>query len=382
MTCFVAWHAPMRWWGVCLAFVAAIGCGNSTRPFAAVEALCASWCENPRHGASCCRDADCGQACIDDCVQNTEDSSCGNEFIAARLCQLAAVCNDFSYECRDALETYWVCVNRQEAPQLCESVASLCEVGRGECIDAFDLEPWCALSWWSIATCIDEQAKNSCAACTGTVSSLPGCDLPAGRTRENYGEDPPGCLTLDPPPDGCGTRCPSGNDEDCASATHCSDRNLCEADCISGDDCSSDEICVDRGRCFAAPNCVDLPSPPPGCGALCPGRDDTECEMQTYCGDDGLCEADCTRDTECAPEQICTLRGRCLPRPNCLDLRVKPFGCGEPCPSGRDTDCGPEWLSETFCSSTGLCDAECFLNRDCGEEEVCSDGRCQPFPTQ
>ena len=359
-----------------LALVALLGCGESVSSSA--ETLCENWCLNAAGGHSCCSGSDCGQDCVNDCIANGTDPSCGTELLTLRECQLGAVCNDYVGDCAESWDVYRVCANRRQAPQLCESVAALCEVGQVECVKAFDLEPYCALNWWSFATCIDEQVKNSCAACARTVSSFPECDLPAGQTLENYEGNPPGCLELTPRPEGCGTRCPSGGDEDCTAATYCSARNLCEADCVARNDCADDEICGDDARCVSAPNCVYLPSPPPGCGRSCAGGADTECEMQTYCSDDGLCEADCTRDSECALEEICTLRGRCLPAPNCLDLSFRLLGCAEPCPSGQDAECG----FETFCSATGLCDAECALTRDCPDDELCNAGRCEPLPLQ
>jgi len=112
-----------------------------------------------------------------------------------------------------------------------------------------------------------------------------------------------------------------------------------------------------------------------------------ECESDEQCGEDRTCQpsgrclsgSPCDTDQDCTPRKRCSDRGECVDRSQCLV--DDDCGEGEICFNGRctrsaecedDSDCG----EGQECVGDQCFEEVCRGPEDCGEGEICSAGEC------
>lgn len=203
----------------------------------------------------------------------------------------------------------------------------------------------------------------------------------------------------------------------CEVSTDCPDGQRCfegacrDDICETNSECASDDICgTDVPRTCQSPppfcsnnaECLEgLACSLPGgrCVSMCVSEQD--CQVEEYCGFNGLCRSPCESSVECPADSVCA-RGRCeqfsCDEGRCESARPyrDPITCGcveclvdSACP-GADESCldsgacvyCPQRGTRDECGRQGLvfnqgCCSECIDDVDCPAGLACDRGRCE-----
>ena len=143
-------------------------------------------------------------------------------------------------------------------------------------------------------------------------------------------------------------------DTDCDDGQVCGDTKKCQAACKSDDQCGPNKVCAPCGKCQQK-----------GVPATC-GANIKYCSTQGSCGIGKSCEANrchfnCTTSNTCPTGQVCSDKGYCKDDPD-----PKNAECA------LDLDC-----TDGACIN-GYCHPSCKTSLECGDNELCLMGACQP----
>lgn len=229
------------------------------------------------------------------------------------------------------------------------------------------------------------------------------------------------CTTLYDPVCGCDGQTYSNVCFAAARLVEVAHEGTCATSCLNNSNCAEDEFCQfdfaacgGEGTCRRAEETCDGPFSPV-CG--CDGRTyQSKCLAQAAgmsVAYNGICEAICIDDTDCATGEFCNAIGECLST-NCTDNTDCGFGrtcvsapgeCGgggtcevtpELCPTFYDPVCGCDGntysnacfgqMAGASMAHSGACQSGCTSDAHCDEDEFCSfptgtcggEGSCAP----
>ncbi|CAH1795748.1 unnamed protein product [Owenia fusiformis] len=368
--------------------------GYSCRPKENVGVKCEESLEcNSGHCVGVCVECEQQSDCEDDyqCKGNTcvnrkpfggscnNDKDCLSEYVcnegACSTCSEERTCGGNEY-CKGDPTTGYRCSSKEEIGDICNTPS---ECSSGHCV----------------GVCVECEQKTDCE--DDYLCKENTCvqrKLFGGSCSENKD-----CLS--------DFVCYEGACSTCSEELTCEDNEYCKGDSTSGYSCSSKEdvgsVCDYPSECSSG-HCVDV----------C-----VECEKQTDCGDEYLCEGNtcvqrksfggsCSEDKDCLSEFVCSdnVCSSCSKEPNtcedneyCKGDPTTGYSCSSKedigaicntpseCSSGhcvgvcveceQQTDCGDDYLcKENTCVQRKLFGGPCSENKDCLLELVCNEGAC------